>query len=167
MRTPEDNYFFELVNAARSYCRLIDHLPGSQDNGLLLLVKLLPRLHAAIVALHPSISADLPVPESQDFDNRFELFSWLRDRLGSRDGYWMEYDDAGLDKESRERMSGSLADDLTDIYFELKQGLQMLDSRSPDQIANWWQNGFHLHWGQHLVDAERHLYSLRACGRLQ
>lgn len=167
MRTPEDNYFFELVNTARSYCRLIDHLPGSLDNGLPLLVKLLPRLHAAIVALHPRVTQELPVTESADFEHRFELFSWLRIRLGSRDSYWMEFDDIGPDRESREQMSGSLADDLTDIYFELKQGLQMLDSRSPEQIAGWWQNGFRLHWGQHLVDAERHLYSLRACGRLQ
>ena len=167
MQTPEENYFFELVNAARSYCRLIDHMHRSQDNGLQLLVKLLPRLHAAIVALQPRKMEDFPEPLSADFENRFELFSWLRERLGSQDGYWMEYDHSGLDRESQECMSGSLADDLTDIYFELRQGLRMLDSRSTDQIAGWWQNGFRLHWGQHLVDAERHLYTLRACGRLQ
>ncbi len=167
MRTPEDNYFFELVNTARSYCRLIDHLPGSQDDGLLLVIKLLPRLHAAVVALHPPVSSGLASVEPQDIDKRFELFSWLRTRLGSRDSYWLEYDETGHGREAHERMSGSLADDLTDIYFELKQGLQMLDTRSPDQVAGWWQNGFRLHWGQHLVDAERHLYVLRASGRLQ
>jgi hypothetical protein len=73
----------------------------------------------------------------------------------------MEYDVAG----DGQSMSGSLADDLTDIYCELKSGLDMLDGQ-PQRAVEGWHLGFHLHWGQHLLDAERHLYDLNARNQL-
>jgi hypothetical protein len=58
-------------------------------------------------------------------------------------------------------MSGSLADDLTDIYFDLKPGLELLPAAHPEPVLRFWLESFELHWGQHLVDAERHLYALK------
>jgi hypothetical protein len=111
------------------------------------------------------------LPEPPDFpelDDRFEFFARLRRRLGGKDSYWLEFDDfAGVGARLGEGMSGSLADDLTDIYFELKRGLCLLSSADPDAVARFWQSGFTAHWGQHLVDAERHLYRLRVNGLLQ
>ena len=76
----------------------------------------------------------------------------------------MEFD-AAHDKQC---MSGSLADDLTDIYCELKHGLRLLDANPPqtDLALDGWRRSYKAHWGQHLVDAERHLYALRARGEL-
>ena len=96
-----------------------------------------------------------------DFDDRFDLFSQLRTQLGERDMYWLEYDDPGDGGGGGEHRTGSLADDLTDIYFELKRGLNLLDAAGPDEVAHLWELGFQQHWGQHLVDAERHLYALK------
>jgi hypothetical protein len=106
------------------------------------------------------------VPEHADLDARFDLFTRLRTRLGERDVYWLEFDhpeDARADDDHR---TGSLADDLTDIYFELKRGLRLLDAAGPDEVAHLWGVGFKRHWGQHLVDAERHLYALKVNDRL-
>jgi hypothetical protein len=75
--------------------------------------------------------------------------------------YWLEYDHPDDTNTDGEHRTGSLADDLTDIYFELKRGLNMLDAAGPDEVAHLWELGFKEHWGQHLVDAERHLYSLK------
>jgi hypothetical protein len=98
-----------------------------------------------------------------DLDQRFELFSRLRRMLGDLDGYWMEYDVTP----DRQEMSGSLADDLTDIYCELKHGLKRLDdSDDAGRTLGRWRTGFCKHWGQHVVDAERHLYALSARDRL-
>ena len=98
-----------------------------------------------------------------DLDQRFELFSRLHRLLGDLDGYWMEYDVAP----DRQEMSGSLADDLTDIYCELKNGLKRLDgSDDTGRTLGRWRAGFCKHWGQHVVDAERHLYALSARDRL-
>ena len=81
----------------------------------------------------------------------------LRKALGERDSYWLEFDSAPEEI----HMSGSLADDLTDIYFDLLQGLELVDDAWPHRAAQAWQSTYRLHWGQHLVDAERHLYALK------
>lgn len=146
----------ELENLARRYCQLVDGIEQANGTWLGEVANLLPKLHAAIASL------DLPVPEdghnpTTDLDARFELYSQLRQLLGEYDSYWMEFDVAG----DGQSMSGSLADDLTDIYCELKPGLRMFEG-DPEQAIEAWHKGYHLHWGQHLVDAERHLYELRA-----
>ncbi len=164
MREPEHVQFMELVETARQYCNLIDRMPGRAD-WLAPLFRILPRLHAGVVALRASAEGRLP-PESADFDDRFDLFSQLRVQLGERDTYWLEFDCPVAAAEDAEHRSGSLADDLTDIYFELKRGLSMLDAEGPDRVAQLWELGFKHHWGQHLVDAERHLYSLRVNDQL-
>ena len=159
MRNPERAQFMQLVETARSYCKLIDGVQDGKD-WLVPLFQMLPRLHAEVVVLHNGLDGLFP-PEIADFDDRFALFSRLRSWLGERDVYWLEYDhpdDLGSDDEHR---TGSLADDLTDIYFELKRGLNLLDSVGPEEVAHLWEVGFKHHWGQHLVDAERHLYALR------
>lgn len=166
MTEPEHVQFMELVETARQYCHLIDRMTSSTD-WLAPLFKILPRLHAGIVALRASAAGRVP-PEPADFDDRFDLFSQLRTRLGERDTYWLEFDDPAWPSEDAEHRTGSLADDLTDIYFELKRGLNMLDADAagPDRVAHLWELGFRRHWGQHLVDAERHLYALRVNDQL-
>jgi hypothetical protein len=150
----------ELVQVARTYCELIE-ASGPEDNRWLSRVAtLLPKLHAAVAALGGD-AEDGNHTLVADLDARFELYTHLRDLLGQRDAYWMEFDVAG----DGQAMSGSLADDLTDIYCELKHGLSILDGK-PEEALDGWRRGFRVHWGQHLVDAERHLYELRARGEL-
>jgi hypothetical protein len=62
-------------------------------------------------------------------------------------------------------MTGSLADDLTDIYCELKHGLRAFPAK-PARTLETWFLGYDCHWGQHLVDAQRHLATLAAADRL-
>ncbi len=158
MQERERARFAELVAVARQYCSLIDRIPAQGgDDWLLPLCGLLPRLHAAVAALQDTGGRDIPL-ELSDLDSRFDLFSRLHRELGRRDSYWLEFD--------QHSMSGSLADDLTDIYFELRRGLQLLDALDADDVAHLWQAGYRQHWGQHLVDAERHLYSLKINDRL-
>ncbi len=155
--------FTEMAEIARSYCSLVEHLDEYDSTWLQRVASLLPRLHAAV--------ADLGFPEDiseqslmPDLDARFELFSRLRRMLGDRDAYWMEFDMS----HDIHCMSGSLADDLTDIYCELKHGLKLLDGRpsEPARVLSGWCSSYKVHWGRHLVDAERHLYELDTRGQL-
>jgi hypothetical protein len=151
----------EMASAAEAYCGLIDNKTAVADNWLSDLYTLLPRLHSAVTALTTFESDDLPVPEV-DLDTRFDLYSRLRQQLGERDSYWLEFDASP----EQMHMSGSLADDLTDIYFDLQHGLELLDEAWPQRAAHQWQSTYRLHWGQHLVDAERHLYALKVRDQL-
>lgn len=149
-----------MVEAAREYCALIEHAQVSDPAWLEQLFRLLPRLHAAITAAQHPPPGEALLPVYIDIDQRFELFSRLRTELGEHDSYWLEYDNGNAIHP--QHMSGSLADDVTDIYFDLKPGLEMLSRVKPDKVLRYWRRSFELHWGQHLVDAERHLYALKA-----
>jgi hypothetical protein len=152
-----------MLDTAREYCDLIDAAGTANDDWLHRLLELLPRLHAAMASLGP-VSPEHSEPMRVDLDARFELFTRLRQLLGKRDAYWMQFDMA----QDGQQMSGSLADDLTDIYCELKYGLQRLERRhDPDSTLRDWRHGYRVHWGQHLVDAERHLYELSARDELR
>lgn len=147
-----------LAQVAQSYCRLIECIDTVDSQWLGQVSEHLTRLHSLVAGLGID-AADEGHCMAVDLDARFELYSSLRELLGEMDGYWMEFDSMG-DGSSR---SGSLADDLTDIYCELKHGLRMMEG-SPLSALEDLKNGYRVHWGQHLVDAERHLYSLRIRG---
>lgn len=152
----------DLLAIAQEYCDLIESLEEGNRRPLAQLNGLLPRLHAAMTTVAPFCDDRVDDP-SVDLDKRFELFSRLRSLLGDLDAYWMEYDVTP----DRQEMSGSLADDLTDIYCELKAGLLRLERYEDAQYTlGHWRSGFCKHWGQHVVDAERHLYALSARDRL-
>ena len=152
----------DMLASAQEYCGLIEEMDESSSEWLNNLVELLPRLHAQMSVL-ASGSVDLGVANDPDLDARFELFSRLHDLLGERDSYWLEFDGV-LGGQS---MTGSLADDLTDIYCELKHALNLLESSTDSALAlKGLKQGYRVHWGQHLVDAERHLYCLQARNEL-
>lgn len=148
----------EMENVARLYCELIDATETADSSWFQQLSELLPRLHMAVTSLKGR-AGNVSCMGAVDLDARFELFSSLRHSLGEHDGYWLEFDL----NEGFQCMSGSLADDLTDIYCELKSGLRILDGE-PDMALDDWQSSYKVHWGQHLVDAERHIYNLQARG---
>jgi hypothetical protein len=150
----------ELAQVAQVYCDLIETSSEDDERWLSKVASLLPKLHAAVASLGDE-DRQLNHSLVADLDARFELYTHLRELLGDRDAYWMEFD-VGADGQA---MSGSLADDLTDIYCELKHGLRLLEGQ-PDAALEGWRRGFRVHWGQHLLDAERHLYALRARGKI-
>lgn len=146
----------EMIAIAQEYCRLVESLEDySREQWLTEMSALLPKLHVAISELDVPIEGHVHDMEA-DFDERFELFTSLYMTLGERDGYMMEFDAAN----DGQRLSGSLADDFTDIYFDLKQGLKLMQQKSADDAANDWRYSYKKHWGQHLVDAERQLYHM-------
>ncbi len=108
----------EMVGVAEHYCKLIEGLADDSDQWLAALYQLMPRLHSAVTLLNTYNTGDLQI-SGVDLDERFELYSRLRKRLGERDSYWLEFDATPEEM----HMSGSLADDLTDIYFDLQHGL--------------------------------------------
>ena len=150
----------EIADLARAYCGLIDASGAISVPWLARIADLLPRLHAAVLSQGPDEGEDED-PLAPDLDARFDLYTHLRELLGERDGYWLEFDRIG----DQRIMTGSLADDLTDIYCELKHVLRRHE-RSPHLARRGWYCGFTAHWGQHLIDAERHLSALAAQGRL-
>lgn len=159
-----ESKFCEMIALAREYCQLIEQIEeNGSESWLVKMSMLLPRIHASVATMgapKDRLTANCVFCPEPDLDSRFDMFAQLRTILGKRDSYWLEFD-VFHDERS---MSGSLADDFTDIYFELQHGLKLLET-NPDKAAEtvkYWQSGYYIHWGQHVVDAERHLYGLRS-----
>lgn len=141
----------QMADMAKRFCQLVEQFDEKViEPWLVDMSVLLPQLEDAVAALGQNQNVSI-YESTVDYDERFELFTCLYNALGERDGYNYEYD--GLDGH---RLSGSLADDITDIYFDLKRGLKLLDN-SPQLAARDWQHSYEFHWRHHLVDAERQL----------
>jgi len=147
----------EMVTLAKVFCAQVEHPDESPAQWVQELAQLLPRLQAAVVALQ-TVEESQPLAGRVDPDARFELFSRLARRLGDLDGYRLEFDDL----HQGALLTGSLADDLTDIYFDLREGLNWVARADPDHAASVWRHSYRVHWGQHLVDANRHLYTINS-----
>lgn len=91
-------------------------------------------------------------------DEWHRLFRSLRRKLGTCDQYWKFFNPFVKDKP----VLGSLADDLADIYGDIRPGLQLYKHGSSDAkrtaIWNW---RFHIsHWGRHATGALRALFEI-------
>lgn len=146
---PPQGALSEIAECARRYCGMIESVGEADSSWLHEMSRLLSRLHHAVEALERTDHSMHAIP-APDLEARFELFSHLRGLLGTQDDYALECD-----------LVGSLADDLTDIYCEMKHGLRLFE-QEPSLAAVNWRSGYHLHWGQHLLDAARHLLGLHS-----
>jgi len=147
----------DLYLNAKRYCYLIENIDEFEHPVWLSEIShILPCIHAVIGLIDQPKRKESLFAVS-DIDERFELFCQLKKLLGEMDGY--EIGEELLDNE----LYGSLSGDLTDLYFEIKRGLELLrfDSSNLPDALNLWRDGFYLHWGSHLINAEKHLHDLR------
>lgn len=146
----------KMAQLAAEYCGLIELFEDEGFDGrrLARLKKLLPKLHLAVMGL--------VAPEGgyryyflPDDDARFELYMRLHHILRAEPQWW----DAQRDSQWRAQVCEHLADDLTDMYFDLKHGLDRLvqDPSHPEHAIHDWLCSFYMHWGKHLLDAEHWL----------
>lgn len=156
------NQVVELQSNVRRFCFLIEKINDFNHKKWLGEVSLLlPRIHADIGMLD-GCSRNECLFSLSDMDERFDLYCRLKNIIGDSDGYEM-----GEELVNNE-LYGSLSDDLTDLYFELKRGVDLIsdDPSNVPAALSMWRDGFFMHWGKHLIDAERHLYDLRVHHRI-
>lgn len=149
--------------AADEYCDLIDGFGGfcRDRQWLPRMTKLLPRLHVAVISIsHPS-DACLSYHFPND-DARCELYMHLHSVMDKDIFFWSGR--SGL--QIRHTLCERLADDLTDMYFDIKYGLEVIE-HDPRQAVSNWLCSFYLHWGRHLLDAEYWLRAVDGDSRMQ
>jgi hypothetical protein len=77
--------------------------------------------------------------------------------------YWVYFDPILKPDSEQEAVVGDLADDLADIYRDLKSGLSIWENQLGIQVPEivWnWKFLFQAHWGQHAIDAMRALHQI-------
>jgi hypothetical protein len=106
-----------------------------------------------------SIALSLPAvePESSGTDEPTlgadeltELHQSLKEKIGPIDTYWTVFDFT----KNQEPVEGSLAGDISEIYFDLKQSLYRDDGGVPSSDVLFdCRFDFRSHWGRHLLGA--------------
>ncbi|MCH9697089.1 MAG: DUF5063 domain-containing protein [Gammaproteobacteria bacterium] len=159
-----DKLHLQLIKDAKDFCLIIDNVQYYENREWLSdMSRILSRIQMAMAHLDsPQQKAGYEIPK--ELDERFELYCTLKEKLGDLDGYWMEFDQ----RSEIDDQSGSLAGDFSDLYYEFKRGLQESSAQlqpKPSAVMDW-KIGYLRSWGQHLLDAQKHLYTLKATERL-
>ena len=143
---------------AERYCGVIERAPSieRQEFASDLQVALTGLLDAAgrLPEVEPS-SVDLP--DGPTLDEWRDRFAAVQEALGDWSGYWTTHSPATEDGEA---VLLPLADDLADIWRDMKRGLTALDAGSAEADVMWeWRFGFWTHWGHHATEALRALHA--------
>jgi hypothetical protein len=87
-----------------------------------------------------------------------QLYKALQEKLGDWNLYWQVFDPI----KENEAIRGSLADDIADIYRDLKEGIEHMESDKVllRDIIFVWRYGFYSHWGRHAINALNTIHSL-------
>jgi len=149
---------------AQEFCSIVDSAPKLDKIELLTAIYVvLPRLINEAIGL-PNIETpdedDAPMePEQLSVRRKVRmtdeqwglLYNSLKEKLGDWNLYWQVFDPTT----DQEAICGSLADDLADIYRDLKEGLVLKDTNTGllDDIIWEWRLGYYSHWGKHALDA--------------
>lgn len=157
------------VQAATAYCALIDSPGRDREAWSEQLLGALADLYAAHFHLPEVEFID---EEHQSFpDDRFDMSheDWkaVYDRIAGMFGRWRHYwayFDPNEPRPEDELVVGDLADDLADIYRDVKPGLLAWeafgDKYSRVIVYDWKEPLFRSHWGWHAVSAMRGLHQL-------
>jgi hypothetical protein len=158
---------------ARRYCALVDvSVDLEKDQFLLQMYRILPDLLVEAIRLPDTDpwkrneeedgSVDFPAKDASAQMSHEEwsaLYNLLKEKLGHDDLYWTVFDPTSEDNEV---IRGTLADDLADVYRDVKESLLLMDKNAiTAELAIWnWRLHFYSHWGDHAMSALRTIHNL-------
>jgi hypothetical protein len=158
----------EIVNRfagiANRFCSVVDSAPKIERADLLFQIyRILPKVIDEAISVPdvtPSDSNDgidgtsqVPVrtKHRQSLEEWSQLYNLLKEKLVDWDSYRQVFDPT----RDNEAIFGTLADDLADIYRNLKEGIVASESHRarPEDVIWSWRFSFYSHWGKHAMDA--------------
>ena len=155
---------------AREFCAAIDFAHEIDRTAFLVRIyRILPRLIGEAIEL-PALNLSDEGDEEEDStstarknhqrltDTQWnEFYELLKEKFGDWTLYLQVFDPT----KDKEAIFGSLADDLADIYRDLKKVLTLReDDHSPVQNALWqWRFDYYVHRGHHAINALNAIHS--------
>jgi hypothetical protein len=147
-QSPTGDATAHFAKAAREYCLWAEDEPGAGETDMLI-----ARRHLAFLI---PLALDLPNTACGVIDpGQISPEAWrsIFKRFGELPvNYYSNCFDP-LHASTAEPSLGDLADDLADIWRELKAGLDLFDAGNVKAAAFAWRAGFIIHWGRHATSA--------------
>jgi|SRR5215213_287152 len=142
----------QFAETARRYCAWAEGDFGDAQDELRRARLLLAQLHLAAIQL-----PDLGIGKDKDAaDISHDEWSLMFRKFGvlPLKTYW----DVFNPLVATEPVTNSLADDLADIYRDVKAALTLYEARDFVDAAWDWRFHFQIHWGRHLLGAQRAIH---------
>ena len=150
---PEVRHF---AAVSRRYCVWAEGSIGDPVESMRRARLLLAELHLAAVQLPDlGIGKDIDAPDISEDE-------WRRVCQNFGTLPVTTYLDVFNPLKGTEPVTSSLFDDLSDIYRDLKRGLLLFESQHPIDATWDWRFNFQIHWGHHLVGAQRAIHEYLA-----
>lgn len=143
--------------AATTFIQIVDSAADIEREAFL------SRVGHSLAELYSS-ALDLPVvkPGTNSIDKApfakeawAELCGSLSEKIGPLDSYWRIFDST----EEESPVQGSLAGDISEIHFDLKEYLELEEKGVPRADFLWdLRFSFRSHWGKHLLGTLAAIY---------
>lgn len=146
----------EFYNAAKRYCRWAEADPSDEKMEALTARSLLAELYVRALGLPDAYDyADSmnEATEDEDAKARYEVWQQRFRRFGALPFNYYSVCAAPFVVPTDETSLADLADDLADIYGDLKDGINYYEAGSIPNAVWEWQFNFTSHWGEHLTSA--------------
>jgi Domain of unknown function (DUF5063) len=152
VNVPDEVVAFE--NVARQYCSWAETQPGTPDDELLLAMRHVAELYTAALRI-PETDPEPDAPE-RFVDKSSHAAVYRRFQVLPLQEYGEVFHATALPPEAP--TVGDLADDLLDIYADLKSGLLHYDAGNVQQAVFQWRFSWGIHWGRHATSALRAMH---------
>jgi hypothetical protein len=152
----------DFLLTAREYCSFIELTDKTGNEFLKQLQNLLLKLYQQARAIPWTTVTHREDAEVEFLNTKYEhIFKQMADKIGDDRFYWTVFDPT--DDKDTEAVCGDLADDIGDIYRDIKRSLLTFDRETlaSKERAIWdLKFLFEKHWGQHSIDALRTIHFL-------
>ena len=140
---------------AKEYCGWAESKPKPETEEVKIAIKILANLYSTALAL-PKNDPGNDVDGNRISDEEWNI---IFKRFGALPfNYYSEFFSPAKVAEE-EPVVGDLADDLADIYRDIKQGLELYEEGHVNEALWEWNQNFNIHWGRHATSA---LHALHA-----
>lgn len=151
-----DPFVEQFAEVARRYCEWAEGELGEPRQEMRNARRILVELHSA--ALHlPDLGCGDEIDAGEVSSDECSKITHKFAKLPIT-GYWDVFDPLV----EAAPVFNSLQDDLGDIYRDVRNGLNLYDGRHFIEAAWEWRFNFQIHWGQHLVGAQRAIHQYLA-----
>lgn len=145
--------------AATNFIETVDSLSNLERETFLSSVsRCLAELYSS--ALHlPVVEPETAMADETLFPTEqwAALLQAIKDKIGPQDAYWQVFD--SMEKEAP--VEGSLAGDISEIYYDLKQDFQLEEKEISHSDLMWeLRESFREHWGRHAIRALKAIHDL-------
>ena len=158
----ERNEIEHFRDLATDYCNLIERI-GELDwlHTSHRLRVLIPGLMSAAIAMPDASPTDNEAHSTVTHEQWSDRFSAIGATLAERGNYWTTLEVVSCSEP--EVVNLPIADDLADIWRDLRDGLNRLEAGGELSDIVWeWRFLFDVHWGAHAAEAIRALHAAAA-----